>query len=1358
MKDRFFKNNKNKSCNATPVVLTVPMILSLGGAVAATVAGGPIGVGAAVVGLMVGGTSAGTLTAWGVSRVTGKISLFREKLDNAVDYAWMKRFSAKWSQVVSYVPRRGEAFEMLEMPRPVQIICAKQGQSLEVDDEALGRILLADTVKDKPVVVISLAGAAGTGKSFLLDFFLQYMRSGCQNDWMGHPSVSLGGDPWREACEPDTTGILLCEEVFLVTRSDGQQLAVLFMYTHGACDAISTVGDSARLFALSTMTSSVQVYNLSETITEEDIKHLQFLTDYEILMQQDRSDVPLQELLFLVRDWSEQQNAEYGAEGGRGFLHTRLRILDGQNKELQQLRRFITSCFTTIRCFLMPHPGSKVANTSSFDGPLSDIEGNFKEQLHELVSSLLGPDKLSVKRINGKEITCQELMAYFQLCGGDQPYLSPAVLESHHQRQRELAKKWICDRLKMPGEEASQRCLDELTQEIDLAFHKFAMLNKTKMTAVMIRTPTTLFVTVLVFYFMSGTFALIGADSFANFCNLVMGLSSIGLLLWSYVRMSGAMPEVGALIDNIATILWESVTRPKGDQVAVLFMDTQGAFDSDTTLEDCATIFALSTLTSSVQVYNLSKNIHENDLQHLQFFTEYGRMAQQHKSREKPFQKLLFLVRDWAHIADAEYGGKGGRKILKRRLNTSWRKKEQKRLRDLIHTCFNEIDCFLLPYPGHQKYASIFKEKKLPEIKSFIELRRLFHITPAEDVSSNPQHDSHSLRDYRDATVEQVETAQPVQILRIMDHQRVELDEEELGRILLADHVKDKPVVVVSVAGAFRKGKSFLLDFFLRYVGSGCQDDWLDDPSIPLGGISWREVCERGTPSILIWDEVFLVKTSQGRQLAVLFMYTQGAFDGASTFKDCAKVLALSTMTSSVLVYNLSRNINDNDLQHLQPLNEYARLVQQVCTEIGGRIGVVYKGFKSPDTGKEPFQNLQLLVRDWTNQPEAGYGAEGGWTILNRWLQSSGGQHKYLQQLRRHIWSCFEKIGCFLMPHPGYQVATTASFDGPFSDVHEDFKTQLRELVPSLLAPDNLLVKKINGREITCQELMTYFQVYVNIFKNYELPNPMTMLEAMAEATNVAAVATAKDEYISHMEQLCGEDQPYLCPELLERHHLRLRESAKKLFALRKMPGEQSSQQYMERLTKEIHETYKSFAERNERKKIVAALRTPATLFIVVLAFYLSSCTLCLLGLHSHANISNVLMALSLISLSLWGYVRFTGRMWEVGAHIDTIAAILWAIVSGGGFSFHFLFSDTIYAVFRHNEAPFGIAKLGRLTEACMPNKQWTNEKLKVCTFSSPIRRLGILIFKLWFNRECFELGNFCSRRLRENKLALTSL
>lgn len=54
-------------------------------------------------------------------------------------------------------------------------------------------------------------------------------------------------------------------------------------------------------------------------------------------------------------------------------------------------------------------------------------------------------------------------------------------------------------------------------------------------------------------------------------------------------------------------------------------------------------------------------------------------------------------------------------------------------------------------------------------------------------------------------------------VLAEEDHQFI-LDEEAIEEILLKDDIKDRNVVVVSVAGAFRKGKSFLLDFFLRYM------------------------------------------------------------------------------------------------------------------------------------------------------------------------------------------------------------------------------------------------------------------------------------------------------------------------------------------------------------------------------------------------------------------------------------------------------------------------------------------------------------------------------------------------------------
>ena len=41
-------------------------------------------------------------------------------------------------------------------------------------------------------------------------------------------------------------------------------------------------------------------------------------------------------------------------------------------------------------------------------------------------------------------------------------------------------------------------------------------------------------------------------------------------------------------------------------------MDTQGSFDSTSTVKDCATVFALSTMTSSVQVQPMSK-LHLNN-------------------------------------------------------------------------------------------------------------------------------------------------------------------------------------------------------------------------------------------------------------------------------------------------------------------------------------------------------------------------------------------------------------------------------------------------------------------------------------------------------------------------------------------------------------------------------------------------------------------------------------------------------------------------------------------------------------------------------------------------------------------------
>uniref|UniRef100_A0A8B9LG45 Atlastin GTPase 2 n=1 Tax=Astyanax mexicanus TaxID=7994 RepID=A0A8B9LG45_ASTMX len=489
------------------------------------------------------------------------------------------------------------------------------------------------------------------------------------------------------------------------------------------------------------------------------------------------------------------------------------------------------------------------------------------------------------------------------------------------------------------------------------------------------------------------------------------------------------------------------------------------------------------------------------------------------------------------------------------------------------------------------------------------------------------------------------EGARPIQIvLANQEDHMFELDASALEKILMQEHVRDLNVVVVSVAGAFRKGKSFLLDFMLRYMHN--HQSWMGGEDEPLTGFSWRGGCERETTGIQAWSEVFVVEKGDGSKVAVLLVDTQGAFDSQSTIKDCATVFALSTMTSSVQVYNLSQNIQEDDLQHLQLFTEYGRLAMEQIYE-------------------KPFQRLLFLIRDWCYPYEHDYGLAGGNRFLERRLQVKQNQHEELQNVRKHIHACFSNIGCFLLPHPGLKVATNPYFDGRLRDIDDEFTKELQNLVPLLLAPENLVEKEINGAKVTCRDLLEYFKAYIKIYQGEELPHPKSMLQATAEANNLTAVAGAKDTYSRGMEQVCGGDKPYIAPIDLQRYHEDLKQTSVQQFrAVKKMGGLEFSQRYQEQLETELDEVFANFTKHNESKNIFYAARTPATLFAVMFATYIVSTITGFIGLSVIAALANLVMGISLMSLCTWAYVRYSGEYREVGVAIDLTAEALWEQVS----------------------------------------------------------------------------------------------
>lgn len=70
-------------------------------------------------------------------------------------------------------------------------------------------------------------------------------------------------------------------------------------------------------------------------------------------------------------------------------------------------------------------------------------------------------------------------------------------------------------------------------------------------------------------------------------------------------------------------------------------------------------------------------------------------------------------------------------------------------------------------------------------------------------------------------------------ILKFGEENKVIIDNEELNKMFLHPEVKNRKVVVFSIIGAFRRGKSFFLDYCLRFLYANVSLDSIFDSFNP---------------------------------------------------------------------------------------------------------------------------------------------------------------------------------------------------------------------------------------------------------------------------------------------------------------------------------------------------------------------------------------------------------------------------------------------------------------------------------------------------------------------------------------------
>ena len=448
-----------------------------------------------------------------------------------------------------------------------------------------------------------------------------------------------------------------------------------------------------------------------------------------------------------------------------------------------------------------------------------------------------------------------------------------------------------------------------------------------------------------------------------------------------------------------------------------------------------------------------------------------------------------------------------------------------------------------------------------------------------------------------------------------------QFEKDKLSSILRAVPA-DMPVAVVSVVGAFRTGKSFLLSWFLRYLtyqqeqgtkGGSEARKWYEsfDALGTDDGFEWKAGSERHTTGIWIWSEPFFLETAvdgKRKKVAVLLVDTQGMFDHETTMALTASIFGFSTLLSSYQIYNVDKRIQEDNLQQLALFSEYARTAvasndDRKDDKNDGKDDDDDDGNdrkKSPR--RKPFQHIEFLVRDWQHFEDDDSDDVDNMDFdkierdmqeyLDKVLQER--EAKDLKDTREQIASCFEQTTCYGFCHPGFAV-TKKKYKGDVKDLEPLFLRLLDRYCHRVFSPASLQPKVIHGRQLSARELGTYIEAYAELFTaGTSFPTAATMLEATASANNTNAVNLASLKYKETMDLVAGPKcSSYLQPEELRKEHAKaVKESLLVFESIANFGNRTSINEARDAVTNYTKSNYEVYVSLNDGRNPLKGLET----------------------------------------------------------------------------------------------------------------------------------------------------------------------
>ncbi|ODM96571.1 Atlastin [Orchesella cincta] len=286
-------------------------------------------------------------------------------------------------------------------------------------------LAILSQIGNKPVALISINGKQRSGKSFLANQFIKYLKFRDEGDtaWL---DKNLKSDfEWRDDLERVTSGIQVWHEP-LYAKFNGKEIGVIVMDTQGLHDKNTSSQGNSIIFGISVLLSSVFIYN-EKHLADDSLQYLQTYLEYAKFATGGKNDgsptperLTFQKLIFLMRDF-QTGGCKHGyyddntcpPDQTKNLKQSIFELSPDMHTEAKDTRSGIENCFEDRGVYAMSSPGLKLPNMAEFKQS-KDWEPQFRSSVVDFVTKFFSPEALfaSTKRVFGQVVTAEQLKAY----------------------------------------------------------------------------------------------------------------------------------------------------------------------------------------------------------------------------------------------------------------------------------------------------------------------------------------------------------------------------------------------------------------------------------------------------------------------------------------------------------------------------------------------------------------------------------------------------------------------------------------------------------------------------------------------------------------------------------------------------------------------------------------------------------------------------------------------------------------------------------------------------------------------------------------------------------------------------------